>query len=108
MFVNLLLQALSGAATAEVSHLLEKFRELNGEEKYRQLVTALRNSFLLLQDVVDDTKTKVDDTLVGIILNALPQVAAFEFVAGTGTGSGDTSTNANTAPVGMEGATMKH
>ena len=84
MFVNLLLQALSGAATAEISHLLEKFRELNGEEKYQQLIAALRNSFLLLQDVVDNTKTKIDDTIVGIILKALP---AEETAAIAGTGS---------------------
>lgn len=72
MFIQLLLNAVSSGATLELKHLLEKFKEINGEEKYQQLVEALRNSFTLLQDVTDKTKTKVDDTVVNIILNSLP------------------------------------
>lgn len=73
MFLQFILNAISAGASNELSGLLNKFRELNGDEKYNELVTALRNSFLLLKDVTDHTKTKVDDTLVNIILNALPQ-----------------------------------
>lgn len=72
MFVNLLLQAISGAASAELTSLLEKFHELNGDDKYNELVASLKNGFSLLNDVVKQTKTKVDDTLVNIVLNALP------------------------------------
>ena len=88
MFVALLLKALSGAASAEISHLLEKFRELNGDEKYFQLVVAMRNSFTLLLDVVDNTKTKIDDTLVQIILDALPEIEETPAVVVTDTGTG--------------------
>ena len=72
MFLQFLLAAAKGAATEELTHLLDKFKELNGADKYNQLVAAIRNSFTLLKDVTDETKTKVDDTLVAIILNALP------------------------------------
>jgi hypothetical protein len=71
MFAQILLQAISGVVSAELIALLEKFKELNGEEKYNQLREAIRNSFLLLQTVTDKTKTKVDDTAVAMILNAV-------------------------------------
>ena len=71
--LKFLLAAIKGAATEELKVLLEKFRELNGQTKHDQLVAAIKNAFTLLQDVTDDTKTKVDDTLVAIILNALPE-----------------------------------
>lgn len=73
MFGQILLNLLRGAITGELSNLLEKFKENNGEEKYRQLVAALQNSLLLLQDVAEDTKTKIDDTLIAILLQSLPQ-----------------------------------
>lgn len=72
MFLQILLQAVSGAASLELSTLLEKFRTLNGDDAHDKLVAAMYNSFTLLKTVTDQTKTKVDDTLVGIILNALP------------------------------------
>lgn len=73
MLVKLLLDAVKGAATIELAHLLDKFKEKNGEDKYNQLVAAIRNSFTLLEDVVDDTKTKIDDTVVAIVLKSLPE-----------------------------------
>lgn len=73
MFVQLLLNAVKAAASGELQNLLEKFKEKNGEEKYQQLIEAIRNSFTLLQDVVDDTKTKIDDTVVAMVLAALPE-----------------------------------
>ena len=72
MFLQLLLSAAKGAATDELTNLFDKFRELNGAEKHDKLVSAIRNSFTLLKEVTDETKTKIDDTLVAIVLNALP------------------------------------
>lgn len=72
MFLQFLLAAISGAATEELKVLLEKFRELNGDVKYNELVEALRNSFELLVDVAKQTHTKADDTLVNLVLNSLP------------------------------------
>jgi hypothetical protein len=72
MFKNLLLQAIKGAATEELRHLFEKFAEKNGADKAAELEAAVKNSFTLLRDVVADTKTKVDDTLVDIVLQSLP------------------------------------
>jgi hypothetical protein len=73
MFAQLLLQAVSGVVSSQLAELLKKFKELNGEEKYNQLREAIRNSFLLLQTVTDKTKTKIDDTAVAMILNAVEQ-----------------------------------
>lgn len=72
MFLNILLNAVATGATTELTLLLEKFRKLNGDDKYNELVASLKNGFTLLKDVVSQTKTKVDDTLVNIVLNALP------------------------------------
>ena len=72
MFVQLLLNAVKTAASLELAQLLEKFKEHNSEQDYNDLVTALQKSFGLLKKVADQTKTKVDDTVVGIVLNALP------------------------------------
>ena len=72
MILKLLLAAVKEGATGELKHLLDRFRELNGQEKHDKLVLSIKNSFELLQDVTDETKTKIDDTLVAIILNALP------------------------------------
>jgi len=71
--LQLLLQALQGGASLELAALLEKFRSLNGDEKTNELILSIKNSFLLLQTVTDKTKTKVDDILVNIVLNALPK-----------------------------------
>lgn len=71
MFAQLLLSAVQGACTLELQNLLLKFRELNGEEKYLQLESSIKNSFLLLKTVTDKTKTKIDDTVVNIVLNAV-------------------------------------
>ena len=71
MFAQLLLQAVSGVVSSQLAELLQKFKELNGEEKYNQLKEAIRNSFLLLQTVTDKTKTKIDDTAVKMILDAV-------------------------------------
>lgn len=75
MFKQLLLNAVAGAVTVELSSLLLKFKELNGEEKFNQLKTAIENSFTLLQDVTNKTKTKIDDTAVRMILDAVSQAS---------------------------------
>lgn len=72
MFKELLLAAIGQAASTELSLLFEKFRQLNGEEKYNELILSIRNSFKLLQSVTDKTKTKIDDEFVKIVLDALP------------------------------------
>lgn len=73
MLLNLLLNAVKTAASAELATLLETFKAHNSEEDYNKLITSLKNSFELLQKVADKTKTKVDDTVVGIVLNSLPE-----------------------------------
>jgi len=72
MLLQILMNAIKTGATEELRHLLEIFKRNNPEEDYNDLVTSLRHSFKLLAKVVDKTKTKVDDTLVDIILKALP------------------------------------
>ena len=72
MLLQFLLKAVQGAATEELKHLLDRFRELNGQAKHDKLVLSIKNSFALLKEVTDETKTKCDDTLVGIVLNSLP------------------------------------
>lgn len=73
MFLQLLLNAVKTAASAELATLLEKFKEHNPPEDYDRLIASLKNSFELLQKVADQTKTKIDDTVVGIVLNSLPE-----------------------------------
>lgn len=71
MFKEILLNVVAGATTAELRYLLTKFKELNGEEKAKQLNETLKNGLLLLKSVTDKTKSKLDDTAVNMILNAL-------------------------------------
>jgi hypothetical protein len=75
MFAQLLLAAISGAIETELVALLEKFKELNGQEKYDELRLSLTNGFTLLKSVTDKTKTKIDDTVVKMILDALNAAA---------------------------------
>jgi len=72
MILQILLKAIQGAATEELKHLLDRFRELNGQAKHDKLVLSIKNSFELLKEVTDETKTKCDDTLVNIVLSSLP------------------------------------
>ena len=72
MIFKFLLAAVKEGATNELTELLDKFRELNGQKDHDDLVIAIRKSFTLLKKVTDETKTKCDDTLVGIVLNSLP------------------------------------
>lgn len=71
MFKEILLQVVAGAVTAEIRILLAKFKELNGEEKAKQVNDTLKNGLLLLKGVTDKTKSKIDDTAVNMILAAL-------------------------------------
>lgn len=70
MFINILLQAIAGALKVQLILLIEKHKELHGEEKNEQLKGAISNSFKLLKDVTDKTKSKIDDTVVKIVLEA--------------------------------------
>jgi hypothetical protein len=72
MILQILLKAIQGAATEELKHLLDRFRELNGQAKHDKLVLSIKNSFELLKEVTDETKTKCDDTIVNIVLSSLP------------------------------------
>lgn len=74
MFAQLLLSAIKGSLITTLVNLLNRFRENNGDEKYYQLVAAIRNTFMLLSNVTDDTKTKIDDILVSTILESLPPI----------------------------------
>lgn len=67
----LLLQTLKSVLTTSVTVLLQTHKRLHGEERNKQLREAIRNSFLLLKDVTDKTQTKVDDTVVDIVLQGV-------------------------------------
>lgn len=71
MFKEIFLQMLSGAISASLRLLLVRFRELNGDVKAKQLNDSFRNGFLLLKDVANKTKGKLDDTAVNIFLAAV-------------------------------------
>lgn len=71
MFANLLLSAVAGVITSALKLLLDKFQENNGPDKAVQLKSTIKNAFLLLKDVTDKTKTKIDDTIVDVILEAV-------------------------------------
>lgn len=71
LFTDLLLHAVQTATTTSLTLLIQKHKELHGEEKNKQLREAIKNSFLLLKDVTDKTKNKTDDTVVQIVLTAV-------------------------------------
>lgn len=51
-----------------VTILVEKHKELHGPERNEKLKGAILNSFELLKDVTTKTKTKIDDTIINIVI----------------------------------------
>jgi hypothetical protein len=73
MFKQALFNFIASYLTSETATLINKFRELNGNEKADKLKAMFQGGFELLKEVTDKTKTKADDTIVKIGLDALAQ-----------------------------------
>jgi hypothetical protein len=73
MFKQIMLGSISKWVSGELSDLLDKYKAKYGEEKYKVLLTNLSNTLTDLNLIAKETKTKVDDTIVSILLNALPE-----------------------------------
>jgi hypothetical protein len=73
MFKQALFNFVASWFTSELASLIDKFRELNGDEKADKLKASAKGTFELLKEVTDKTKTKADDTIVKVVLDAVNQ-----------------------------------
>ena len=78
MLLKLILQAVKSTIIYELRFLLALYEKANGTEQTNILVSAIRNSFLILKNITDHTKTKIDDTIVDMVLSALPEEPIFK------------------------------
>lgn len=69
ILAELLLQTVTSVLQTSITVLIEKHKELHGPERNKQLKGAILNSFELLKDVTNKTKTNIDDTIVEIVIN---------------------------------------
>jgi hypothetical protein len=73
---HLLLNSIAGVITAEVSNLISKFSDKHGADATKALVKNLSDSLNSLAEAAKETDTNIDDTIVSMLLKALPQETA--------------------------------
>ncbi len=75
-FVNLLLPTLATVGTQELVDLLQQVKTKN-EAGYKSIIEGVYPPLkLVLEPITAGTKTRVDDTLVGVLVSAIEQSAA--------------------------------
>lgn len=59
----------------ELSNVLANIKEHNTPELYENTLKSIHSSFSLLNEVANKTKTKIDDCVVDLVLEAVAEAA---------------------------------
>lgn len=71
MFKQILFAAVSEAIKAQLIILLVKYESKYGKDKADQLENKIRDAFVQLKQLAEETKTNIDDTLAELVLQAV-------------------------------------
>lgn len=71
-----IMPVLKSVGKAEILDVLAKVQSNNTPQMYEQTLKAIHSSFSLLKEVTVKTKTKIDDGIVDLILEAVEEAAS--------------------------------
>ena len=75
VIVAAMLPAIKMVGKAEMEAVLSGIKQKNTEETYRNALQGLHSNFSLLKEVAYKTKTKVDDGIIDLVLEAVKESA---------------------------------
>lgn len=94
LLVSIVLPAFKEVAKTQFKDVLSKIQEHNTPEVYQNTLKSLNSSFLLLNDVAVKSKTKIDDAVIDVVLDAVQESAAEDSVDLSAAPSTDTTNQA--------------
>lgn len=74
--VSAILPMIKVVGKSQLSHLLAQGKEHNTSEVYENTLKSIHSSFSLLAELAAKSKTKVDDDIIGLVLEAVEEAAA--------------------------------
>ena len=75
LLIEVMLRAIKVAGKAEMQAALLGIKGNNNEEIYQNTLQGLYSSFLLLKQAANKTKSKVDDGIIDLVLEAVKENA---------------------------------
>ncbi|HEU5167172.1 MAG TPA: hypothetical protein VFU29_16615 [Chitinophagaceae bacterium] len=75
VLVEAMLPAIKAVGKAEMKAVLSGIKDHNTPEIYQTTLQGLYSNFTLLKQAADKTKTKVDDGVIDLILEAVEETA---------------------------------
>lgn len=75
VIVAAVLPAIKAVGKAEMKHVFSGIKKNNTPETYKNALQGLHSNFSLLRDVSVKTKTKVDDGIIDLVLEAVKESA---------------------------------
>ena len=76
VIVAAVLPAIKAVGKMEMEHVLENIKKNNSQEIYHATLQGLYSNFTLLKDAALKTKTKIDDGIVDLVLEAVEETAS--------------------------------
>ena len=75
IIVEAVLPAFKTIGKIEMTNVLSSIRQHNTSETYRNTLQGLYSNFSLLKEVASKSKTKIDDGIVNLVLEAVTESA---------------------------------
>jgi hypothetical protein len=76
--VATVLPAIKEVGKAEMKQVLSGIKEHNSPETYRNTLQGMHSNFSLLREAASKTKTRIDDGIVDLVLEAVQEIADTE------------------------------
>jgi len=76
IMVTAILPAIKAVGKLEMENVLSDVKEQNGMETYQNILRAIYSGFSLLKEAAVKTKTRIDDGIVDLVLEAVKESAA--------------------------------
>jgi hypothetical protein len=73
LFLEILVPAIRSVGKAEMKILLSGLKEHNSPEFYENVLKSIQSNFILLKDIATKTKTRFDDGIIGLVLEAVEE-----------------------------------
>ena len=75
LLIEILVPAIKTVGKAEMKILLAGLKEHNSPDLYENVLKSIHANFVLLKDAAVKTKTKFDDGIIGLVLEAVEESA---------------------------------
>jgi len=73
LVIEILVPAIKSIGKAEMKILLSGLKEHNTPDFYENVLKSIHSNFILLKDIASKTKTRFDDGIIGLVLEAVEE-----------------------------------